>query len=454
MSIDTIAGGLDVEAAPGAPVRPGTRRGGRGAGAEPTVLSHAAAPRIAGTGQCADRAGASSSSRRRRSAACERALGNLTVIGNKAQCMADDDRGSPLAPGRSAIGEDAARILNHDLRSLLTVILGYGDDLRRVAGKYFLDDFVPEFDQLRGLGHRILSLVDSTVTQLRSSDCDSLVDDLQRYLERGAAPAGRSDEEVRPAAEPGRIVVAEDDERIRELLCDYLRSQGHEVVAARDGARGARAHPLRPLRPPPDRYRDAEGQRLPVARPDRGRSPAQRLPRDRHLRSRRAGRDRPLHHDGRRGLPPQALQPRDPQVPGSTPRLEKKRLRDRTEQQRRRYNELLLSILPASIVAELSQTNAVRPRRCEDVAVLFADIVGFTQYCDRRQDQPELVVQLPASDVRSLGGDGLRPRRPEDQDDRRRVHGGLRAPGGCREPRPRLRAARHEDDRVHPGHVR
>ena len=72
--------------------------------------------------------------------------------------------------------------------------------------------------------------------------------------------------------------------------------------------------------------------------------------------------------------------------------LEKKRLRERTEQQRRRYNELLLSILPASIVAELSQTNAVRPRRCDDVAVLFADIVGFTQYCDRRQDQPELVV--------------------------------------------------------------
>ena len=73
--------------------------------------------------------------------------------------------------------------------------------------------------------------------------------------------------------------------------------------------------------------------------------------------------------------------------------LEKKRLREQTEQQRRRYNELLNSILPAAIVAELSQTNAVRPRRREKVAVLFADIVGFTQYCDRRQDEPEVVVQ-------------------------------------------------------------
>ena len=73
--------------------------------------------------------------------------------------------------------------------------------------------------------------------------------------------------------------------------------------------------------------------------------------------------------------------------------LEKKRLREQTELERRRYNELLNSILPPSIVAELSQTNAVRPRRCEHVAVVFADIVGFTAYCDHRQDDPEVVVQ-------------------------------------------------------------
>ena len=40
---------------------------------------------------------------------------------------------------------------------------------------------------------------------------------------------------MRPSTVPGRIVVAEDDDSILDLLCDYLRSQGHEVVAARDG---------------------------------------------------------------------------------------------------------------------------------------------------------------------------------------------------------------------------
>ncbi len=35
-----------------------------------------------------------------------------------------------------------------------------------------------------------------------------------------------------------------------------------------------------------------------------------------------------------------------------------------------------------SAVAELKATNEVKPRRLEDVTVLFSDIVGFTRYCD------------------------------------------------------------------------
>ena len=46
-------------------------------------------------------------------------------------------------------------------------------------------------------------------------------------------------------------------------------------------------------------------------------------------------------------------------------------------------DKLLNSILPSLAVAELTSTNRVQPRRYEEVAVLFGDIVGFTQYCDR-----------------------------------------------------------------------
>jgi adenylate cyclase len=322
--------------------------------------------------------------------ACDLALGNLKVIGSKAQSMAIMIADA-LRPETFSLGEEAARILNHDLRSLLTVILGYGDDLRRVAEKYFLDDFVTEFDQLRGLGHRILALVDSTVTQLRSPVCGSLVDDLQRYLERVAAPADRSDGAVRPSTEPGRIVVADDNDSIRDLLCDYLRSQGHEVVAARDGLEALeiiRSGPFDLLLTDIEMPRANGLQLLDQIAADPKLSGFPVIVISGH------GELEGIAHCITMGAEDYLPKPFNRVILSArvNASLEKKRLRERTEQQRRRYNELLLSILPASIVAELSQTNAVRPRRCDDVAVLFADIVGFTQYCDRRQDQPELVV--------------------------------------------------------------
>jgi adenylate cyclase len=69
--------------------------------------------------------------------------------------------------------------------------------------------------------------------------------------------------------------------------------------------------------------------------------------------------------------------------------LEKKRLRDREvlylqqiEAEKKRADELLHVILPPAIVEELKATNTVKPRWHPDVAVLFADVVGFTPYCE------------------------------------------------------------------------
>ena len=77
--------------------------------------------------------------------------------------------------------------------------------------------------------------------------------------------------------------------------------------------------------------------------------------------------------------------------------LERKRLHDRErahlaeiDRQRRRADELLHAMLPMPAVDELKASDRVEPRRFDDVAVLFADVVGFTRYCDR--NEPELVV--------------------------------------------------------------
>jgi class 3 adenylate cyclase len=77
--------------------------------------------------------------------------------------------------------------------------------------------------------------------------------------------------------------------------------------------------------------------------------------------------------------------------------LERKRLHDREvahlaeiDRQRQRADRLLDAILPGPAVAELKATDRVAPRRFEDVAVLFGDVLGFTAYCDRHP--PEQVV--------------------------------------------------------------
>ena len=77
--------------------------------------------------------------------------------------------------------------------------------------------------------------------------------------------------------------------------------------------------------------------------------------------------------------------------------LERKALHDREaahlaeiERQRRRADELLHAILPAPAVLELATHDRIAPRRFENVAVLFGDVLGFTAYCDARP--PEDVV--------------------------------------------------------------
>jgi DNA-binding response OmpR family regulator len=52
------------------------------------------------------------------------------------------------------------------------------------------------------------------------------------------------------------------------------------------------------------------------------------------------------------------------------------------EIRQKRYEELLHVILPSSIVKELLSTNAVTPKKFNNVAIVFADVVEFTSFCD------------------------------------------------------------------------
>jgi class 3 adenylate cyclase len=64
---------------------------------------------------------------------------------------------------------------------------------------------------------------------------------------------------------------------------------------------------------------------------------------------------------------------------------------EQVAEEKRKLDRLLDNILPASAVAEIKLTGGVVPRRFENVAVLFSDLVGFTNYCD--QHDPEEVIR-------------------------------------------------------------
>ena len=59
-------------------------------------------------------------------------------------------------------------------------------------------------------------------------------------------------------------------------------------------------------------------------------------------------------------------------------------------EEKRKVDRLLDNILPPVAVTEIKETGSVIPRRFENVAVLFTDLVSFTTYCD--QHAPEEVV--------------------------------------------------------------
>ena len=77
--------------------------------------------------------------------------------------------------------------------------------------------------------------------------------------------------------------------------------------------------------------------------------------------------------------------------------LHQKRLTDQRannllqiEEEKSRVDSLLSATLPEAAIVELKETQQVKPKRHEGVVVLFADVVNFTQFCDR--NPPELAV--------------------------------------------------------------
>jgi class 3 adenylate cyclase len=281
--------------------------------------------------------------------------------------------------------------LRHDVRTPLNQIIGYcdlwlegGEEDAAVAER-----FRPQLEQLRAVGLGLLAQLDS----LKAGRGGAGEPEAPARILPDLAGASGS---LQQTVEPGRVLVVDDNPFNREVLARRLQRQGHMVAEAVNGRQALEMLAAEHF----------DLILLDILMPElNGLEVLARLKADDKLRhlpvimiSALSDIDN-VAHCLQTGADDYLPRPYNATILRARvdALLERKRLRDREvqhlrqiEQEKERVNELLHVILPAEAVRELQASGEVRPRRHEDVAVLFADVVGFTPYCDVHS--PEDVV--------------------------------------------------------------
>jgi class 3 adenylate cyclase len=305
----------------------------------------------------------------------------------------------------AGVDGDLARRIRHDLRTPLTHILGLCEIWLEDADEQFLDGFVEDLRRMHTLGRQLLSGIDELLRLGEvASDPEIDLDRLapppmieEVVISLTPRPGGNGGPSLTLPARPGgALLVVEDNEVNRDVLRRRLTREGHDVTLARNGREAldllaARAFDL---------------ILLDIIMPElNGFQVLERLKGDERLRHipviaiSAFGEMDGIVRCIEMGAEDYLTKPFDPVLLRARigACLEKKRLRDREvlyleqiKKEQQRTDELLHVILPTEIVTELKANDKVRPRRYEDVAVLFCDIVGFTYFCDR--NRPEDVV--------------------------------------------------------------
>lgn len=273
----------------------------------------------------------------------------------------------------------------HSMLNDLTTITGVSELWIEDGSEYFLDAFLPDLELVKDCAYRCVRLIDEI---LKASDEDSLefsedeADQIRHIITaRDQDGPGRS----------GRILVADDIKTNRDYLQRNLERMGHTVQIARTGQ-----HVL-------ERVEQSEFDLLllDIKMPELdgievlSRLKAQDQTRDLPVimisalseieivaQCIKLGAEDYLPKPFNNVL----LQARIDAC------LEKRRLAQQIHLEKEKSDRLLEVLLPPSIVTELKTHNCVVPRRHERVAVLFADLVGFTQYCEA--NTPESVMNL------------------------------------------------------------
>jgi adenylate cyclase len=279
--------------------------------------------------------------------------------------------------------------LRHDLRTPLNAIIGYSEmvaeDLEASPAGEALG---PDLAKLLGEARQLLGRIDALVELSRSdragddagaerAAADTVIADLLKSLDPPHRTAAESHE-------TGRILVVDDNESNRELLCRRLVLEGHQATVAASGREALEI---------------LEAQRfdlilLDLLMPDmNGIEVLDRLKTDQHLRdtpvimisglSETDAVIRCIAAGAEDYLPkPCDLVLLRARINAS---LERNRWRDREKDylaslkvEKERSEALLRNILPDPIVLRLNAGEGLIADRYDEASILFADIVDFT----------------------------------------------------------------------------
>jgi len=288
----------------------------------------------------------------------------------------------------------AQKKLRHDLRTPINAIKGYGEMLLEDLEDLGAERLRADFDILLDQTNQLLSQIDTIVDFSRSGAGT-------RATDQAAPPSGPAEsttmfaglvESIRPVdeteagkVETGNILVVDDIEANRALLSRRLTRDGHRVTTAEGGRQAldlleADDFDLVLLDLMMPEINGFEVLARIKADPRLHRIPVIMISAldevDSVVRCIEAGAEDYLP----KPFNPVLLKAR------INAGLEKKRWHERErlylsrlEDEKEKFERLLLNILPQQIVGRLNDGETIIADRVDDVSVLFSDLVGFTQ---------------------------------------------------------------------------
>lgn len=295
-------------------------------------------------------------------------------------------------PIKSAAYKTNPALLHHEIRTPLNQIIGYSEMLQEEANEQGAGAFAEDAGKILDASRKLLNLVVRNFGE-SNSDLENTVGTLPTSLLRREETALPSSAQTAiPAISSdhgGSILIVDDDEGNRTMLSRRLQRLGFQTTTAENGRSAL------------EKLKDArfDLMLLDIQMPElNGYQVLECLKADPAIRDvpvivlsasdeiERVARCIEMGAEDYLPKPfdPVLLQARI----GAS--LEKKRLRDREvshlrqiQEEKQRSDDLLHIILPHDVAHELKATQAVKPRRFENVGVLFCDIVSFTAWCDK-----------------------------------------------------------------------